>query len=160
MGLYFDSGLLLFDSNNVAMHADCCCGGETCGCCTGEITGIQVTVTGYADLDPAGSCADCPPMNATYCIPPDVGDGCTGIAVDIGNCGNPNAIDYAITDQGATCLLTVTLTVDEEATYGELSFTDGDDCDTISGTMTMFPQGGLWCDATSVAFEVDGLCTP
>jgi hypothetical protein len=166
MGLYFDSGLLLFDSNNVAMHADCCCG-EACACCVGDFNGFEVVVTGLADDVGDSECAenDCADLNDTYCIPASSGNGCTSGTLDGPDwCGGEAEWGYSITDNGVTCTLTVTLdhSITDDNITGTLVFTDGDNCSSISGDMSMTDNSGFFplCNYSSALFHVNGLCSP
>ena len=61
-----------------ALHEHCCCEKYTCSCCTGEVRGAVITLSGIAG-DGGPLDAICAGLAGTYEVPVlDAGTGCTG----------------------------------------------------------------------------------
>lgn len=71
MGVQFWDDVVLFDSGNVAMHGDCCCG---CPHCSGDTPSVlRLTFDGVVE----GNCGDCNDFNNSFDLDRDVPTVCT-----------------------------------------------------------------------------------
>jgi len=162
--IYLWDGTILFDNGDIAMHEDCCCD-LICECCNGAFGGFEVRVAGVTN----GTCSDCAEVNDDYCIEA-LPDPCSGESDFPEKDTCVQALlgirtTYDITDNGdGTCRLTIDVyfRFTTGRVTGYLDFDQGDDCDTISGVMTITDDDGdlASCKWAAATLEVLGTCTP
>ena len=164
------NGKLLFNTDGtLTAHENCCCTLYCDDCCTGDLTGYEITISGVTnDLE---GC-DCGDLNDTFCIlDGNSTDGCSGFGTVI--CGF-RMFWYIEPGTGGKCTLVVIIT-DSAASVpsghsarGELEFDAGDPCRDVSGamTMTITPPNELFgepmltqCDLDGTQITVNGVCS-
>lgn len=86
--LYTHNGLLLKAGTSLAISEACCCV-SGCPCCTGEVLGVNITLSGSQSSGPnlgVPECPDgmggydgkCPELNDSYFVPVDTPGSCGG----------------------------------------------------------------------------------
>lgn len=162
------NGKLLFNTDGtLTAHENCCCTLYCDDCCTGDLTGYEITISGVANED--GSICDCGDINGTWCIPsgtPSVPDTCGG-SVRVGDCIAGAYVAYeVISGPGTKCTLRVSVhdpglssaLPSDHAATGELEFDAGDPCRDVSGamTMTITPPTTLFGEPIPTFCDLDG----
>ncbi len=165
------NGKLLFNTDGtLPTNENCCCTLYCDDCCTGDLTGYEITISGVTnDLE---GC-DCEDLNDTFCILEDpTNPGCQGFGSSA-ICGV--AISWRI-ESGPDAKCTLAVLVNDSASgvpsghaaEGKLEFDAGDPCRDVSGamTMTITPPADLFgepiptqCDLDGTQITVNGVCS-
>ena len=83
MPLYLEDGKLLVVDGKLAVSEDCCCG-EECACCTGGISGLDITISGV--VKGIYWCDNCSQHNTTYRVPASIIQPCEGSKTFVNDC--------------------------------------------------------------------------